>query len=664
MKISARTGVAIVGWILLFALSAGCHRRPADPAIAFLYPGNQPPLRSGSFVRLPFGSIRAQGWLAEQLRLQSKGLSAHLGEVFPDVGPKSAWLGGDGEAWERGPYYWRGLVALAAVTGDPALAAQAKPWVEWTLRSQKPDGNFGTWRQDWWPRMIACQALAWHFESTRDPRIIPFLERYFLFQASQIEKNPLQEWAVYRGGDNLEPLLWLYNRVPDPRFLKLAKQLQGQTFDWVRLFAAGNPIEGGSFIEHRHGVNIAHGLKFPGLLYVLRGREELREASRKGLELLDRFYGQAHGVLAGDEPVAPTSAFHGTELCTTVEFLHSLGILLEATGDPTLADRMEKAAFNALPAALLPDGKGYQYYIQPNCATARKGPRGFQTDHGSNLTPGGISGYPCCAVNLHYAWPWVTQNLFMAAPGGGLAALMYAPCVVTARVGTGIPVTLRETTDYPFKGRVRFDVGIGQPCRFPLWIRVPGWCKNARILVNETLQNAGPSGSFVRLERTWNAGDRVEMAFPMDVTLSGWENQSVAVERGPLVFALRVGEKWKNLGPHEELKGPRAGQYPNWQIDPTSDWNMALVVHRDAPAMTLEVLEEERVADQPFTPKTAPVRIQARARKVKTWGLDSMGNAQPPPTSPVVTEEDERPVTLLPFGCTKLRITYLPVSSR
>jgi hypothetical protein len=641
---------------------AGCGHDDGERE-GWLYPGNQPPLQSGVLVRLPFGSIRAQGWLAEQMRLQAKGITDGLDGVFPDVGPRSAWLGGDGEAWERGPYYWRGLVALAAVTGDDAMRAKAKPWIEWTLASQQADGNFGTWRQDWWPRMIVCQALTWHYEQSRDPRVIPFLERYFLFQASRIAADPLKEWGLYRGGDNIEPILWLYNRDPDPRFLRLARILQEQTFDWTRLFTAGDPIEGGSFIEHRHGVNIAHGLKLPGLLGVLRGGKSFRQASASGLALLDRFYGQVHGVYAGDEPVAPTSGFHGSELCTTVEYLHSLGVLLEAVGDPFLADRMERAAFNALPAALLPDGKGYQYYIQPNCVDARKGPRGFQTDHGSNLTPGGISGYPCCAVNMHYAWPWVTQNLFMAAPHGGLAAVIYAPCEVVAKTGAGQSVTLTETTDYPFKGKVRIELAAAAPVSFPLLLRIPRWCAEAKVTVNGETQPAPVAGTFVRVERTWKAGDRVELELPMELRFSRWENQSVVVERGPLVFALKVGESWRNVGPHEELKGAKAADYPNWEIVPTTDWNLALVADQDDPGKSLKV-QEGQVSLQPFGSGNAPMRILATARKVKTWGLDGYGNAQPPPTSPVVTDEPARPVTLVPFACTKLRITYLPVASR
>ena len=87
---------------------------------------------------LPLGP---RGWLERQLRLQADGITGQLPEVWADVGPDSGWLGGDGESWERGPYYLDGLVPLAHVLGDETLLATARPWIEWMLASQVPLGE-------------------------------------------------------------------------------------------------------------------------------------------------------------------------------------------------------------------------------------------------------------------------------------------------------------------------------------------------------------------------------------------------------------------------------------------------------------------------------------------------------------------------------------------
>ena len=126
---------------------------------------NRAPLAESAFYPLPLTTVKPRGWLRDQLRIQSEGITGHLDEFWPDVGKNSAWLGGTGEGWERGPYYLDGLVPLAYLLDDPRLIAKVKPWVEWTLTHQRPDGGIGPIQnKDWWPIMIMLKALTqYHF---------------------------------------------------------------------------------------------------------------------------------------------------------------------------------------------------------------------------------------------------------------------------------------------------------------------------------------------------------------------------------------------------------------------------------------------------------------------------------------------------------------------
>src|SRR6266496_3237374 len=163
---------------------------------------NRSPLEPNHFYLLPLTSVTPRGWLLHQLQVQASGLSGHLDEFWPDLGPNSGWLGGSGESWERGPYFLDGLVPLAYLLNDQKLIIKVRRWVDWTIEHQRPDGSMGPEKnRDWWPNMIMLKVLTQYQEATGDSRVIPLLRRYFAYQLRTIDATPLKEWAVFRWGD-------------------------------------------------------------------------------------------------------------------------------------------------------------------------------------------------------------------------------------------------------------------------------------------------------------------------------------------------------------------------------------------------------------------------------------------------------------------------------
>jgi hypothetical protein len=237
----------------------------------------------------------------------------------------------------------------------------------------------------------------------------------------------------------------------------------------------------------------------------------------------------------------------------------------------------------------------------------------------------------------------------MATKDGGLAAVAFGPSKVATSL-RGELVSIEEQTEYPFRDSVTFAIKLAKSVSFPLVLRIPAWAEGATVAVNGEAQSGVAAGAFYRLDRKWNNGDRVGVRFPMRVRTSTWYNNSVAVERGPLVYSLKIGESWHKV----KQTGPAA----DWEVYPVSPWNYALVLDPKRPADWFTV-KENAVSKQPFDPNSPALEIAAKARRLPAWQLvdDSAG---PLPASPVKGGLSEETITLIPYGAGKLRITAFP----
>jgi hypothetical protein len=617
-------------------------------------------LAHNQFEPLPLGDIRPSGWLLNQLRIQANGLSGHLDEFWSDIA-QSGWIGGNAEGWERGPYWLDGMVPLAYLLDDDTLKAKVRRWMDYILTHQQPDGWLGPVQSkgkqayDPWPLFIIFKAMTQYDEVSNDPRIVPAMKRCCRKLDTVLDTKPLYEWSMARWGDLLLSIYWLYERQPEPWLLDLAAKVKKQGLDWQGHFTNFKYKEklgpDSKFDMPTHGVNNAMSLK----AYAVWSRQSHNQADRDevlaAIDILDKYHGQATGIFTCDEHYAGKNPSQGTELCTVVEYMFSMETLLSILGKPEFGDRLERIAFNNLPAAFKSDMWAHQFDQQANQALCTAAPPPLYTLNppGSNIF-GLEPCYGCCTANMHQGWPKFAAHLWMRRDDDGLAAVAYAPCIVTTTLHN-VHIRIDLKTDYPFDDKLSFTVEPERKVKFPLYLRVPAWTLKPELIIeNENPVNPTP-GTFYCLQREWTGTSHLTLRLPMPVRLQRRYHNSISIEQGPLVYALKVAQNWKLL----------KGQLPHadWELYPMSPWNYAISVDINDPSKSL-TFTSRPVGNCPFSPEGAPIEATVNGKRLPQWKIKTNA-AGPLPESPVDSKEPLENLMLIPYGCTQLRITEFPL---
>lgn len=632
------------------------------------YASNREPLMPQQFIKLPAGSIKPGGWLLTQLQLQKDGLNGHLGEISAWLQKEdNAWLKSGGKwGWEEVPYWLRGYTGLSYLFEDKNMLDEAKIWIEAILNSQREDGNFGPYTevngsQDFWPNMIALWILQSYYEYTGDKRVVDFMTRYFHFQLTVPDEHFLKSyWENSRGGDNLWSVVWLYNRTGDRKLLELAEKIHRNTANWCKA----------TELPNWHNVNVAQGCREPATYYLFAGDKKLLEASYNVQSLVRRAFGQVPGGMFGADENARIGFFdprQGTETCGFAEQMASDEIMLLITGDPYWAENCEDIAFNSYPAAFMPDYKSLRYITAPNMVMSDSENHKPGIDNAGPFLAMNPFSSRCCQHNHGFAWPYYAEHLILATPDNGAAAVLFNTCDASIKVADGKEIVIRETTDYPFDTRIGFvmemkDDGVN----FPFYIRIPKWTRNATVKVNgQDMDEDLQAGKYLCIDREWKNGDRVEVDFPMEVSVRTWQvnKNSVSVDYGPLTLSLRITEKYvaKNsaetaIWDSQWQQGADASRWPSYEIYPESPWNYALQVG----SVKLKERRKLQPGRNPFTQSEVPLVFEAQGRQVPDWKIDEYKLCGVLPYEDVAKSDTCETLELIPMGAARLRISAFP----
>jgi len=655
--------------------------RPSITTSNSFYVSNKAPLQPLNFIKLPVGSIQPEGWIKKYLELQRDGLTGHLGEIRAWLEKKNnAWFSDSGKGergWEEVPYWLKGYGDLGYLLHDEKIINETRLWLEKVFKSQRSDGYFGPVTivknnkhpegvMDLWPNMIMLWTLQSYYDYSHDDRVINLMDKYFKWQSTVPDSLFLETyWENSRGGDNLYSIYWLYNRTGEQWLLDLAAKVHSNTASWMQT----------NNLPNWHNVNVAQSFREPATYFMQTKDSTYLNATYNDFWLIRNIYGQVPGGMFGADEDARkgyTDPRQGVETCGMVEQMSSDEMLARITGDPFWADHCEDVAFNTYPAAVMPDFKSLRYITCPNMAisNSQNHSPGIEND-GPFLTMNPFSSR-CCQHNHSQGWPYYSENLWMATPDNGLVAMLYNACNVTAKVGDGTAVTLKEETHYPFDDKIKITVATSKDVNFPLYIRIPKWCNDAAIFVNgEKVNNTNKAATYTCIEKLWKEGDVVQVEFPMKIQLREWkENKnSVSVNYGPLTFSLKIKEEYKKENSKTSATSDSrwqasadASKWPSYEIYHASNWNYGLLLNEKDTSKLFEVVKKPWPADDfPFSQQNVPIELNAKGKIIPQWKIDQYGLVDTLPPSPVAVNTKAETIELIPMGAARLRISAFPV---
>ncbi|MDJ1497889.1 glycoside hydrolase family 127 protein [Cytophagaceae bacterium DM2B3-1] len=663
-------------------------------SIVFVFFGHSSSLKaqtiqSPAYTELPLGAVKPKGWLLHQLQIMRDGTTGHLDEVYGKIKDDNGWLGGKGDGWEETPYWLDGAVPLAYLLNDPVLKNKVNRYIEWTLTHQRPSGYFGPITkaerekgaaitvdscqlgEDWWPKMVMLKVLKQYYTATQDKRVIPFMSRFFNYQLQSLKKCPIgkwTDWSASRGIDNAMIAQWLYGITKEASLLELAALIESQSFEWNTWLTNRDwVIRAAAYQDNenwmsRHGVNVGMAIKSPAITYQRTGDKKYLSGLSTGFHDLMTLHGLPMGIFSADEDLHGNDPVQGTELCAIVESMFSLEEIIGITGDIHYMDALERMTFNALPTQTTDDYNAKQYFQIANQVQVKRGVFNFSLpfDREMNNVYGMRSGYTCCLANMHQGWTKFVAHMWYGTPDKGLAALEYGPNQIVAKVGkTQQEVIITETTTFPFEESIQFVFSTKKEVSFPLQLRIPSWCKEATIVLNGQKLRTEKGGQVITINHTWKDKDKLTLELPMQAQFSTWGRNTRALEYGPLVYALKLGERWEKESQKEE------GDYFN--VFPVGDWNYGIVAKTVAePVQSVSIKKVKPVSDQfIWNLANAPIEITVDAKKIPDWKI--VNDVAPSPVTERSgiykgkVENKTEKITLIPYGCTKVRIVAFPV---
>ena len=655
-------------------------------------------------------NVKASGWIKKYLDTQAKGLTGNMDKIggpFVDQywgnyaaknmeNEADVFLGGmkaEKVSWvpfEQTAYWIDGMIRCGYLSENKELTEKAKKFIYDAIKTADQDGYIGPvfLKDDTvWAHAVFFRAVMAEYTASHNEEVLEALKKHFL-------RVPLSDvYDKYAGGAtigmrnvaDIEIALWIYGKTGDERFLHMAEESY-QRFNNIyyddkdaHRDCKSKDVTLKGMLGHRkvnknHGVTYNEICKLAAIMYQYTGNEIYKKAAVNAFDKLYRDQMIVDGVHSSSEYLnGNEDSLSSHETCNVSDFTWAVGYLYMITGDSKYGDWIEDAIFNAGLGSVDDDFRGQQYFSCPNqviCDDVSNHNKFYRGADWMSYAPKEF--LCCCAGNVHRFMPNYVARTWMLGEKNNVYATLYGPNTFTFTVN-GQKVEVREETEYPFEQQVKFVIETANPVEFTLNLRCPDWATSSVVLVNRQEINCKRENGFYQIQRTFTAGDVVEIQFKTKVALIKNAN-GISVKYGPLLYALPIKEKVVIEG-LRELQNP---DFPHYSVYPESKWNYGFDMTR---IQDIEV-ESKKSEEEPWRAGCGGMKIIIPVREVTNWKVRNVvkGRRRRSPRgylkyeighkclfTPVVRSEIKEQykgelayVELVPYCTTRLRIAIFP----
>lgn len=479
----------------------------------------------------------------------------------PDIMP---WAG------EFAGKYLISLTQSLSVTPNQTTYRRARPFVDALISCQDADGYLGPFPKEtrlkanwdmWGHYHVMLGLWMWH-QQTGDERA-----RDCVLRATQLMERTFLDgdMRVYDAGSqemNMSAahiLAILHREYGEARTDALYRQIEedwSKAGDYLNLGLKGVPFYRGPRPRWE---------SLPALQALLeRGRAtgdaRYRTAVVNLWNSIERFDVHNAGSFSTNEQAIGSPWAPGAiETCCTVAWMALSVDVLRATGDPLVADELERATWNAVGGYIHPSGRWSTY------DTPMDGRRQASAHHIVFQARAGTPELNCCSVNAPRGYTMLADWALMAHDGG-YTLNWYGPGGYRIP-DTKQPAILLVNTDYPASGRIQIRWQIAEPREISLRLRIPAWSRHSTLSVNNGKPVTAAPG-YHEIKRVWRTDDTVRLNLDMSLRAEpggGPLEGQVSLFRGPI---LLTWDQYHNPQDEAELQPIRLDQLDQAEMIP------------------------------------------------------------------------------------------------